>query len=88
MSRQETEAVLKEYAKEMQGNLNLRLFCEAGQNISLWETVLQPPGLLWVEEVVLTDITYPEEKKSKTGNIFKGIKKLFRRIKQFISKLF
>lgn len=88
MSRQKTEAVLREYAEEMRRNLNLRLFCEAGQNISLWETVLQPRELLWVEEVVLTGIAYPEEKKDKTGNRFKGIKELFRRIKQFFSKLF
>lgn len=88
MNRQETEAVLKEYAGELRENLNLRLFCETGQNISLWETILQPREVLWVEEVVLMGITYPEERKNKTGNKFKGIRKLFRRIQQWISKIF
>lgn len=88
MSRQEIETVLREYAKEMRENLNLRLFCGAGQNISLWETILQPAEILWVEEVILTEIAYPMEKKDRTGSIFKGIKELFRRIKQFILRLF
>lgn len=88
MSRQETEGILREYAKEMRDNLNLRLLCETKQNISLWETIFRTQEILWVEDVVLTEITYPEEKKDKTGNRFKGIREWFRRIKKFILNLF
>ncbi|MBD5541433.1 MAG: hypothetical protein HDR00_09650 [Lachnospiraceae bacterium] len=88
MSRQETEAIIAEYVKEMQENLNLRLLCETEQDISLWETVLWPPKLLWVEEAVLTGITYPEEKKDGRGSRFKGIMEWFRRIIKYVSKIF
>lgn len=88
MSRQETEAVLREYTEEMRENLNLRLFCEAGQNVSTCETTFRSPEILWVEDVILTGIAYPEEKKRKTGNRFKGIRELFRRMKKILSKIF
>lgn len=81
-----TEEVLKEYAKEMQENLNLRLFCESECDISLWESVLPPGKVLWVEEVVFTGVTYPE--KNRTGKRFKGIRELFRKIKNIILKIF
>lgn len=84
--RMETEAVLKEYAKEMQENLNLCLFCESGRDISLWESVLPSGEVLWVEEVVFTGVTYPE--KNRTGKRFKGIRELFRKIKNIILKIF
>lgn len=81
-----TEEVLKEYAKEMQENLNLRLFCESGRDISLWESVLPSGEVLWVEEVVFTGVTYPE--KNRTGKRFKWIRELFRKIKNIILKIF
>lgn len=84
--RMETEEVLKEYAKEIRENLNLRLFCESECNISLWESVLPPGEILWVEEVVFAGVTYPE--KNRPGKRFKGIRELFRKIKNIILKIF
>lgn len=79
------ETVLKEYAKEMQENLNLRLFCESGCDISLWETILPPGEVLWVEEVVFTGVTYPG--KNRPGKRFKGIRELFWKISNMIKNI-
>lgn len=84
--RMETKEALKEYAKEIRENLNLRLFCESGCDISLWEMILPPGEVLWVEEVVFTGVTYPG--KNRPGKRFKGIRKLFRKIKNIILKIF
>lgn len=88
MSRQETEDALRDYTAALRGNLNFRLFCETKQNISLWETILPRQEILWVEDVVLVGISYPEEKKGKKGNRCRRIREWFRRIKELITNLF
>lgn len=84
--RAEMEAVFRKYAEEMREDLNFRLFCEEEQRVSFGETLIPSPKILWVEDVIMTDITYPE--KRKTGSRFKGIRELFRRIKKIFSNLF
>lgn len=84
--REKTEDALREYAREIQENLNLRLFCEEEQNLSFREAAILPCRILWVEDVVFTGVTYQEEKR--TGNRFKGIRELFQRIKKILLNLF
>lgn len=88
MSRQETEDALRDYTAALRENLNFRLFCEAKQDISLWETILPRQEILWVEDVVLVGISYPKEKKGKKGNGCRRIREWFRRIKELITNLF
>lgn len=84
--RKKTEDALRKYAREIQENLNLRLLCEEEQNLSFREAAILPRRILWVEDVVFTGVTYPEKKR--TGNRFKGIRELFRRIKKILLNLF
>lgn len=56
--RRKTENCLRFYEKTLLEEMNLRLICGMETKDSGWEQVL------WVEEVVLTDICYPDSRKS------------------------
>lgn len=56
--RRKTENCLRFYEKKLLEEMNLRLICGMVTKDSGWEQVL------WVEEVVLTDICYPDSRKS------------------------
>lgn len=55
--REEIKKSLDLYAVELRKNLNIRLFCEIEEESSIQEQVL------WIEDITLTEVVYPEKKR-------------------------
>lgn len=64
--REEIRKCLDLYAVELKEDFNIRLFCETEEESSIQEQVL------WIEDITLTEVVYPEKKRQFT--IMKKIK--------------
>ncbi len=62
---QEGRAILR-YTEELRRELNFRLLTEhdSGEK-DLWNKFLAPERVLYVESITVTDIRYPEKRKSR-----------------------
>ncbi len=55
--REKIRKCLDLYAVELREDLNIRLFCETEEESSIQEQVL------WIEDITLTEVVYPEKKR-------------------------
>lgn len=55
--REEIKKCLDLYAVELREDFNIRLFCETEEENSMQEQVL------WIEDITLTEVVYPEKKR-------------------------
>lgn len=55
--REKIRKCLDLYAVELREDFNIRLFCETEEESSMQEQVL------WIEDITLTEVVYPEKKR-------------------------
>ena len=55
--REEIKKCLDLYAVELREDFNIKLFCETEEENSMQEQVL------WIEDITLTEVVYPEKKR-------------------------
>ena len=55
--REQIKKCLDLYAVELREDFNIRLFCETEEESSIQEQVL------WIEDITLTEVVYPEKKR-------------------------
>ena len=55
--REKIRKCLDLYAVDLREDFNIRLFCETEEESSMQEQVL------WIEDITLTEVVYPEKKR-------------------------